>query len=256
MFEHYVQHHGVDRRHQRGLILGFAAASVATMALSTLAWLGSGMQVHKVAGPTVGHVLVQIGDMIPPPPQPPPPQPRRADPDERDSEVPDQPAPLEPAPPDIAPDVLPKPPPGGGGGVPGPTHGPPGVSQVGAPFGTGLGVPTPLVPRRTDDKKVAKQPLDVLRARATHAPDPDPRRLARTPTALFSRRSGENRTRFCVSAKGRVVDVTTARPFPKDPEVDRICRETVKTWRFRPLLIDGRPRKMCGVVSFHISFAK
>jgi TonB family protein len=102
---------------------------------------------------------------------------------------------------------------------------------------------------------VAKQPLDVLRARATFAPDPDPRKLARTHTALFARRSGENRTRFCVSTKGTVVDVTTARPFAKDPEVDRICRETVKTWRFRPLLIEGRPRKMCGVVSFHISFA-
>ena len=36
--------------------------------------------------------------------------------------------------------------------------------------------------------------------------------------------------------------------------VDRICRDTVKQWRFRPFKVDGKARKTCSTVTFDIRF--
>ena len=39
-----------------------------------------------------------------------------------------------------------------------------------------------------------------------------------------------------------------------DEDVDRICRDTVKRWRFHAMQVEGRPRVTCSEVTFQIAF--
>lgn len=66
--------------------------------------------------------------------------------------------------------------------------------------------------------------------------------------------SGRNTTAFCVDVNGRVTDVRTRERFPDGPEVDEILRDAVKTWRYKPVLIDGQPREICTERRFVIVF--
>ncbi|RMG99237.1 MAG: TonB family protein [Deltaproteobacteria bacterium] len=91
-------------------------------------------------------------------------------------------------------------------------------------------------------------------AQAIYAPDPDKKKLQATKAAMFDRRGGVNKTYFCVSEQGKVVDVRTTKKFPGDPQVDKIIRDTVKKWRFRPFLVGGKPRKTCTTYTFEIHF--
>jgi TonB family protein len=95
--------------------------------------------------------------------------------------------------------------------------------------------------------------ISALRAVALRDPDPDPRKLRAT-RAASTGRPGQSEVSFCIDAAGRVHEVRTTRRFPGDPEVDRICRETVEGWRFRPFLAGGKPHRTCSRVSFTIEF--
>ena len=69
-------------------------------------------------------------------------------------------------------------------------------------------------------------------------PDPDLKKLAATQAAV-GKASGRSTVRFCVTPEGKTEDVTIVERFPGDPEIDRICRETVEKWRLRPFMTDG-----------------
>ena len=71
---------------------------------------------------------------------------------------------------------------------------------------------------------------------------------------MIDRRPGENETAFCVDPQGRTVDVRTVKKFPGDPKVDEICRDTIKTWRFKPFLVDGKATRTCSIQVFNITF--
>jgi TonB family protein len=102
--------------------------------------------------------------------------------------------------------------------------------------------------------EVAMKPIAVVRANTLYDPDCDAKKLAGTKSATMGKRPGTTKVSFCVDESGRVVDVKTAKAFPSDPGVDKICRETVSTWRFRPLMVGGKPQKTCSVVAFDIVF--
>ena len=74
------------------------------------------------------------------------------------------------------------------------------------------------------------------------------------PLAVFDKRPGANETAFCVDPQGRTVDVRTVKQFPGDPKIDEICRDTVKTWRFKPFLVAGKPTRTCSVQVFNLTF--
>ncbi|EDM74673.1 hypothetical protein PPSIR1_11826, partial [Plesiocystis pacifica SIR-1] len=54
--------------------------------------------------------------------------------------------------------------------------------------------------------------------------------------------------------KGKVVDVKTKTKFPGDPQVDKIIRDTIKKWRFKPFVVGGKPVKTCTERTFKIKF--
>jgi protein TonB len=136
------------------------------------------------------------------------------------------------------------------------------------PFGNPTGLPAssaapracprdPGIAVRTDPRPEptrAPLPIATVRAQAIYAPAPDQNKLGATKAAMFDRRPGENETAFCVDPQGRTTDVRTTKKFPGDPKVDEICRDTIKTWRFKPFLVDGRPTKTCSVQVFNITF--
>lgn len=109
-------------------------------------------------------------------------------------------------------------------------------------------------PASSVSAKNAPEPLDVVLQRAIYTPDPDPKLLARTKTGMLSRHDGVNRTAFCIDARGKTVSVRTAKRFEGDPQVDEICLDAVKQWRFEPFRIDGRARRVCSVAVFEIRF--
>jgi protein TonB len=87
---------------------------------------------------------------------------------------------------------------------------------------------------------------------AIYSPDPDKKKLAGTKAFTFDKRGGESHVSFCVNAQGKVVDVKTAKKFPGDPKVDQICRDAVKTWRFKPFLVGGKAQKTCSKAIFKL----
>ena len=85
-------------------------------------------------------------------------------------------------------------------------------------------------------------------------PKLDPRRLAQTNSGKHDRRPGKNVTSFCIDTSGKVVKVRTKRKFRNDPAVDKICRDTVKRYRFKPFKVGGKPMEICTEKTFNIQF--
>jgi protein TonB len=96
--------------------------------------------------------------------------------------------------------------------------------------------------------------LDEVMAQATYSPNPDPQALQQTKAARFDRTDGINITAFCVDVHGVVIEVETKQKFPDDPQVDRILRDTIASWRFKPFMVDGKPIKTCTERSFKLQF--
>jgi protein TonB len=48
--------------------------------------------------------------------------------------------------------------------------------------------------------------------------------------------------------------VRTVKAFPGDPAVDEVIRSTIKTWRFRPFMVEGKAVKTCTSQVFRITF--
>jgi protein TonB len=260
MFEHYLQHQVPDSRRRWRVALAVNIAGFATAGLLSFTWLMDKMMIAQVTPPTPHFVMVQMAmESLPPPPPPPAAPATRPEPEVEP--VPDE-DPL--TPPDSFVETLPSPRPRVarviGNGAP--------DSKGTLPFGnpTGLigiigsppGLPRdPGIAVRTDPRPEptrAPLPIATVRAQAIYAPAPDQNKLGATKAAMFDRRPGENETAFCVDPQGRTTDVRTTKKFPGDPKVDEVCRDTIKAWRFKPFLVDGRPTKTCSVQVFNITF--
>jgi hypothetical protein len=119
-----------------------------------------------------------------------------------------------------------------------------------------FGFPPPI-PSPTLMSGVVVPPLSVEPARAIRAPAPSTSDLRSTRFARARERRGlpirgRNITAFCVDERGRTVDVTTRRRFHDSREIDEIMRETVKRWRFEPMLLAGVPHSACMVQEFDV----
>ena len=259
MFEHYLQCQAPDTPRRWRVALALNIAGFATAGLIGFTWLVDKMTIAQVTPPTTSFVMVQmVMDALPPPPAPPAAPLIKSEPDLK-LEPDDDPT---TAPEDFA-EVLPTRPPRRtsviGNGAPNST----GTTPFGGPPGFGVpnGVPgmppfSGIAVRAPHKPAESRTPLPIatVRAQAIYAPAPDQGRLGATRAATFDRRPGENETSFCVDPTGRTSDIRTTKKFPGDPTVDEICRDTVKTWRFKPFLVDGRPTRTCSVQVFNITF--
>ncbi|MEM9458402.1 MAG: hypothetical protein AAGF11_29765 [Myxococcota bacterium] len=264
--------HELGERRRRLPRRGRLAAALCTGA-GTLAWVGDKMGIAAVTPPKNAYGILSFEVLTPPPPPPPPKGVRAAADDPAEDRKPEpqvRPEPPEPTLETIAAPTRPKPrvPPSGSGS--GSEAGPKGPRGV--PWGTqggdprsgclvppclgktlDLGKPPPIPTRKTEASPV-KAPIEAVMATAIYTPDPDPARLARTPTGLTSRRSGRSTVEFCIGGDGRTQRVRTRSRFGGDPEIDRICRQTVGKWRFGPSRVAGKARTTCSTVVFDIRF--
>ena len=71
---------------------------------------------------------------------------------------------------------------------------------------------------------------------------------------MFHKRGGSNKTHFCVNEQGKTTEIRTTKKFPNDPKVDKIIRDTVRKWRFKPFMVGGKARKTCTTYEFEIRF--
>lgn len=260
MFEHYLQYQAPDRKRRWRVALAINVAGFATAGIIGFTWLMDKMMIAQVAPPTGHFVMVQMAmDSLPPPPPAPPAAPNVKPEDDIKPEPEEDPL----TPPDsFVEDLAPKPRPAKvvGNGAPNstgtvPFGGPPGIPGIkggipGLPTGPGLATRQPDKP--TESRPPV--PIATVRAQAIFTPAPDQAKLGATRAGTFDRRPGENETAFCVDTTGRTTDVRTVKKFPNDPQVDVICRDTVKTWRFKPFLVDGRPTRTCSIQVFNILF--
>lgn len=262
MFEHYLHQHVPDRRRRLRLVVAAHLAAMATTGAIGFTWLMGKLQIAQVAPPSAQFMLVQMALDEPQPPPPLPPAPARPEPEDR-------PEPEEPKldePPESFAELLPPPKPrpgpvGNGAptatgtapiGVPGVGFGVPGVNRI--PNGLPPGFSPTIATSRPKREERAPVPLAAVRAQAVYTPNPDQDRLAATRAGMFDKRPGENETAFCVDAGGRTTEVRTVKAFPGDPAVDEIIRSTVKTWRFRPFMVEGKAIKTCTSQVFRITF--
>ena len=267
-FSTYLEGQATDPRARARFQLATMAALAAMSLGGVLAWTADRLGLERVSAPTIDYaVFFEIGDIPPPPSAAPPPRPQASaasEVDERDDEVdPDPAVPLEDTDLDLDPvrpkhaargdTTIPGVPTGTGPGVPGAACLVPpcvGTDPIGSSFTPG--VRKPVEKPEKDDRVIEK--IGVVKENAIYSPDPDDKKLLRTKTGTFDRRPGTSAVSFCVDPSGKVVDVRTKTRFPGDPEVDRICRETVSGWRFRPFTVGGHAKKTCSTVSFQIRF--
>lgn len=254
MFESYMRYQYADPRGRRQMTLSALVAGALTLSTITLAWAASKMEITRVDAPTMDTILFQLGADAPMPPPPPPP-PIGGDEIEDTPDKPDTP------PDEVLPrleEVIPKASPRAQGSRDGAVKGgvPNGV-RGGVPNGISIGVPTntrltdipTYRPPPTTSTPTPPEPIAAVMARGVYTPNPDPRLFM----GKRDRRPCTNRTHFCVDAGGRTAEVRTAKSCG-DADVDRICRDAVKKWRFKAATVGGEARRSCSVVEFSLTF--
>lgn len=262
MFEVYVQHQGFDGSRGRRFVGALAVATTLVAAAGAWAWTVDKLDLSRVAPPSFDHLRVEMPLSLPepvrldPPPSPKPPSTATAPASApATGKVPRDPG--------DAPDSSPRDDTvdpndaltdrtGGPHGDPLADIGGGGPPCPGCPAIVGPGRRSPIA--TPGPRPQTRSPVGHRVPKALFDPDPDPEKLARTRTGQTTRRGGTNRTAFCIDPHGRVTDIRTVKPFPGDPGIDRVVRETVARWRFRPMQVDGRGRRTCTEATFRIRF--
>lgn len=261
MFDTYMDAHALDPRMRLRMGVAMGAAVIASaLAITTYSGVER-MSIARVGAPQVEIDFLMAttvaSPMVAPPPPPPPQQVIAAatsDDAVDDAETTRTSDDLD--------DLLETPrkgptrgaPTGNGGGtgtIPGAPVGPPGIGMPCIGGQCTIGLP-PAQPRTPPASDTAKVPLSVVEGRVRFSPDP-PREALLATRAGQLQRGGTSVVEFCVGTDGKVERVTTKRSAG-DGDVDRICRDTLKRWRFSPLQVQGRATRMCSEMSFVIAF--
>ncbi|MCA9707410.1 MAG: TonB family protein [Myxococcales bacterium] len=259
----------LHERRRRMMVSALMAATVC-MGAGLATWMGDKLGIAAVTPPKNAYAVTFEVLSTPPPPAGVPDRPSGTTAAKDDPPTDDRPPPPPEEPEDfLEPDLDRKPVPRRTGpsheGVPGPTgpSGPPGVPGPPGPPGArclippclgqvGIAAP-PAVPRPPAKESPVQEPWAVTRAKAIYTPDPDSTQLARTQTGRTSRTPGKTSVAFCIDGDGRTFDVRVRSRFG-DPQVDRICRQTVAKWRFHPQRVAGKARPTCSTITFDIRF--
>ncbi len=98
------------------------------------------------------------------------------------------------------------------------------------------------------------EPIASVKSRSIYNPDPDNKKLQATKAAKFDKRPGVVKVKFCVGTSGKTKGVKVIKKYPHDPQVNRICSDTVAKWRFKPKIVGGKPIETCSKVTFDIRF--
>lgn len=260
MFDTYMDAHAFDPRMRRRMGLAMGAAVIASaLAITTYSGVER-MSIARVGAPQVEMDFLMATTVASPMAAPPPPPPQQSSAAAPSDDVDHDPEPTRTH--DDVDDLLEAPRKGpsrgattghggGTGTIPGAPVGPPGIGVPCLGGHCTIGLP-PAVPRTPPTSDTAKVPLSVVEGRVRFSPDP-PREALLATRAGQLQRGGTSVVEFCVGADGKVDRVSTKRSAG-DGDIDRICRDTLKRWRFSPLQVEGRATRMCSEMSFVIAF--
>lgn len=265
MFDVYMEAHALDPGIRRRMTKALGAAALLSTAVIVMYAGAQRLDISRVIAPKVEIEFLTATAAAPPMSAPPPEAPAPVV-VASTPVIDDTPTPRREPTSDVAPieDPSERPRPStdtssasaipGTGGVPGPIGVPgtrgtlpciPGACASGPP------VRQPPLPT-TDADDPAKLPMSVITGRATVSPDPNREALAAT-RAGSAGRGGTTTIEFCVGTDGKVDRASTKRSAG-DPDVDRICRDTIRRWRFTPYEVGGRAKRMCSEYTFVIEF--
>ncbi len=268
MFDVYMEGQSVDPRTRLRMMMALVASLTVTTAAGSMSWAVGRLSIGTVGPPSLSGVELSLHTMTPMVRIDPPPRPQTPSSEAAASAVAARSTPNprrgEPSPPSEhgAPtEQVSEDPRGsesgsdeGDVGIPGPTS--PGCVGVGCVPNAPIGAPPVIgMPNKSGGPSgQAREALSVLKARGIYTPDPKPSALAKTQAGLGNRRPGSVKVEFCVGPSGRVSSSKVTGRFSGDPEVDRICRAAVETWRFKPASVGGKARTTCSDVTFRIEF--
>lgn len=123
---------------------------------------------------------------------------------------------------------------------------PPETGSADIPGGPGTGAGVPPMPAET------MKPIKEVKANGMYTPDPSAASLAGTDAAR-ARKPIAGTVAFCVGSEGKTTSVRIARST-SSREVDQVLVDTIRSWRFKPFLVDGKPATTCSQVVFKIAF--
>lgn len=256
MFEHYLTHHRGDPKRRLRLFLSGNIAAVTTVGMLAFTYVADRFDIVQVDAPSTDYIMFQMSSEVPLAAPPPPPPPLGSDEKATEPDDPSEPDDVVPveniAPPKARKKTIGSPFGHKNGVEGGVKNGIPG-GHLGSLATTGIKLPTG-VPQPHRTAPPAPEPIGNVRARCDYCPNPNLKQLSSTSNAMFGRRSGRNKTKFCLDTNGTVSSVSTAQKFPGDPQIDAICRATVKKWRVRPQKVGGKARKTCSTVTFDLKF--
>jgi protein TonB len=262
MFDVYIQEQSIDPQLRNRMMASLTTAAALTVCAGIVAWGADKLKIAGVAPPQRAEMVMLSIDPDPPPPPAPPEQPKQVQAVVDDGPTRERAA--EKPVIELADAYLESTRPsshhgpvtdgnghgfghGHGHGHGGPQGGPCLIGmRCSDVVGTGDRTPRPPSP------PIAKIPFADMKP--IYSPDPPQGELARTRTGLGSRRPGSVRVEFCIDAHGKVARSRVAKRFAGDTAIDAIARSTVSKWRFRPMLVGGRPRPACSAVTFDIRF--
>lgn len=263
MFDVYMEAHALDPGIRRRMTIALGAAACMSAAVVVMYGGAQRLGIARVSAPKV-EVEFMLATATPPPVSAQPPDAPPAASVVATPRADEDPTPRREPTPDVAPIEDPRARPtspspsattsGTGIGVPGPIGIPGGRGALPCiPGACNLGTrPTTLPPLPRTDDDPAKLPMSVVRGKVKFAPDPSREALAAT-RAGGAGRGGTTVVDFCVGADGKVDRVTTKRSAG-DADIDRICRDTLRRWRFTPHEVGGRAKRMCSEYTFVIEF--
>jgi hypothetical protein len=113
--------------------------------------------------------------------------------------------------------------------------------------------PTAREPARFPEGAVVRDLSEVME-HAVYSPNPDQKELQQTKAARFDKADGAAMVAFCVDTQGVTSDIHTVQKFPGDPQVDKVLRDTIARWRFKPFIVDGAIAKVCTERRFVLRF--
>ena len=129
-----------------------------------------------------------------------------------------------------------------------------GETLIGRALALGAGLSVPRTPRKPARRSKASTGRTVggaeLRGHGIYTPDPDSRKIA---AVRVPANAGSIRVAYCVARTGKVTNVrVTRRRGQRNPKIDAIVVDTVKRWRFKPVIEDGKPVERCASADFGI----
>lgn len=282
MFEHYVQVQGGNPKWRRAVEVSAILSGIFTGSILTSMWFYEKLSIERVDPPTNATVVVQMMEESMAPGAPPPALAKlgggeEVEEEEIEEEEEEEPIPTEDVPIEQPDDVkelpdkpkhakseksltkgIPGAPPG-----PGVPNGSPlgvvGGTRIGGPpggviGGLGTGFGNSVATKKQTPPPTTMKPFTAVRANGVYTPDPNAAQLAKTKAARFDKRPGVSKVSFCITPSGKTTKVKTVQKFRGDPEVDQICRDTVKKWRFKPFKVGGKAVETCTTYRFDIVF--